>query len=287
MHYPCDLMVAPAARGQGLAQRLWGEYLDSTDSLSCVPLYAPATGKLCAKLGYAPVAAVPACVRVYDVTAALRHLISSRLPASTASTALQWLAAAAGVVLNAGIAVANAVRHPRRIGAYDVERAREAPQELDALWDNLSAEFSVLAVRDRAFVQWRFFDDPEFDHLFFVARDGIGNLVGYVDAVAVHRRNLRIGRIMDLLCSPARTDVADTLIAAALTELERQHVALVTCVGLHPSIRDRVRRCLYVRRRPSAPAMLLWKGVADLEPIVHCANAWHLTLADGDEGFSP
>lgn len=63
---------------------------------------------------------------------------------------------------------------------------------------------------------------------------------------------------------------------------------MITCLGLLPTIRNRVKRYLYLKpKKIGDPALLYWKGDNKLKKIVYNENNWHLSHADGDEGFAP
>jgi hypothetical protein len=47
------------------------------------------------------------------------------------------------------------------------------------------------------------------------------------------------------------------------------------------------RFCYLTPRRLQKPALLLWKGDAALASDIYDPGNWHLTHADGDDGFSP
>jgi GNAT superfamily N-acetyltransferase len=283
-HYPCDLMVAPEARGQGLGQRLWLAYLSATDTLSTVPAYAPATGRLCTRLGYRPVDAAPYYARPYDVRPTLRR----KLAASPLGPTAALLAGGIGWGLNGLAAVRNRLGKPRVRPDYVVTRAASAGSEFDRLWQTVAPLIPALAVRDRAFVQWRFFDDPVFEHTVLVARDRTDAIAGYCDLTVTDKGYMTVGRIMDVFAPPAAVDLVATLLRSALEHLEHRRVAAVSSLGLCPGIRAVVRRPLYLRASATAhPAMLLWKGAPAMAPLVYDASNWHFSFADGDEGFSP
>jgi hypothetical protein len=143
-------------------------------------------------------------------------------------------------------------------------------------------------VRDRAWVEWRFLDDPIFADTVLAARDRRGALTGYLAFRVTARPDLRVGRILDLFAPPDDVATIDALLHRALELTRADRADLVSCVGLHPTIRRRVRRYLYVTpARLDRPAWFLWKGDPSLAGRVHDAGAWHLSHADSDIGFSP
>ena len=193
------------------------------------------------------------------------------------------------MVLNAATAAVNALRRPRAPRGYSVEEVHErAGPEFDELWEAVGPAFPIVAVRDRRFVQWRFFDDPVFDNMTFLARSADGEPVGYLAMRVSSKGPTRVGRILDVFCSPDSEPVVEALMHAALARFRREKADVVSCFGLHPGIRKRVRRYLYLTPASRQnPALLVWNGDPALQEAVYDANNWHMSQADGDDGFSP
>jgi predicted N-acetyltransferase YhbS len=286
---PCDLMISSEARGLGLGTRLMKHYLASGPVLANALQYSAAAASIYDRLGYAAVAAEPQMLRPYDMGA----LVSSRIRARVEgrSVPLSFAAGVAapliGLVANTAAAGLNSVRKPRPSRAVAVAAITEAGPEFDRLWHQLRPRFAAVVVRDRAFVQWRFLDDPLRRNTVLVARSLSGEALGYAAVMVAERHDVRLGYLLDVFADPKADAVIDALMAAALKALEADHVAAVNCLGLHPGIRRRVHRYLYLRTRSREnPARFLWQGEPALAPVVYEASSWHLTHADGDETFS-
>ncbi|HZQ06707.1 MAG TPA: GNAT family N-acetyltransferase [Anaerolineae bacterium] len=64
------------------------------------------------------------------------------------------------------------VRERKHANDIEVNRVICAGAEFDALWEWLQNEYRVLAVRDSAWVQWRYLDMPEAEQGVLLAREG-------------------------------------------------------------------------------------------------------------------
>ncbi len=292
LHLECDLLVSEKVRRHDptAAIRLLRTSTENPDHvLSNAFGYSPSHRQLRDWLKHRPVHATPIHVRPYHCGAILEFLVSSgRLPGILGAPPLSWLLRGLGVALDAVKALVNRMRRPSASDDYSIEIVTEIDEQFDALWNRLSASFPIVAVRDRQFVQWRFVDDPVFDNTVLVARDRDGMIAGYTAVRMTMKGPMRVGRIMDIFCSPTSTVLTTSLLRAALDHLERQRVDVVSCMGMHPAIRDVVKRYLYVAPRSlNNPALLLWKGSEDLRETVYDQASWHLSHADGDEGFAP
>src|SRR5207244_2923969 len=112
-----------------------------------------------------------------------------------------------------GGAVANrfkaaSVHHPSGI---QVTAIAHAGDEFDALWQRISGAYTVLAVRDRAFVQWRFLDCPTAEQHLLLASRGREPL-GYL-AYRIHRdgEHTRAG-VLDYFGAPDDRATAGALL---------------------------------------------------------------------------
>lgn len=106
----------------------------------------------------------------------------------------------------------------RKLGELFVAGGRvraesRATRDFDALWRRLAEHYPLSVIRDRAFLQWRFFDHPQRDYTLYTYRAGI---LGRLEAWAVVGIEEGAARIADLLLPP---DVE--LGAAFLTRLAR------------------------------------------------------------------
>jgi hypothetical protein len=193
-----------------------------------------------------------------------------------------------GGILNIGLRTLNGARKPRISDRFEIRRCTATDETFDTLWQRLSPAFPISAVRDRRWVQWRFLEDPSFEHSLLCAYDQEAKLVGYVDVRISERRGLRFGRILDVFCDPGKTELAESLLAAGAARLEGEGVDVITCLGHLGGIRQVIAKyCYLTPRRLQRPAMFMWKGEPGLVDRIYDSKRWHLTHADGDDGFSP
>lgn len=287
--YSNDLAVSGSARGWGLGTRLIGAYFNAVTHLATALYFTPTNRRIHDRHGYQPVDIYPLLVRPVRPSALLEfernagRLPSwlSREPLATASRG----GAAVGELLLAG---ANRVLRPSASRRYRVVEATAATEEFTHLWTVTRGEFPITAVRDQAYVQWRFFDDPAFEHTVLEGRDRTGTLCGYVAISTSLNRGLRVGRIVDLFCSPREPDLVDALLREAIRRLEASGVDVVSSLGMDERLRRQLSRYLYLR--PSSrqfPVLVAWRGGDADRPLIFDSANYHLTGADGDQWFAP
>lgn len=96
-------------------------------------------------------------------------------------------------------------RRPKIFGGA-AERIDHAAVALDGVWSGLKEHFPLAAIRDSAFVEWRFFQNPIRDYRVYVYRAGFSKRpVGYA-AVGIEGDT---ARLVDLLAPPDHRVVAD------------------------------------------------------------------------------
>lgn len=100
-------------------------------------------------------------------------------------------------------------------------RLIETPDpDLDRIWTRVAGHFPLAAVRDAAFVDWRFFKNPQRDYLVYVFRAGIpARSVGY----AVIGVDEGVARVVDLLLPPDRKMIK-AMSGGLAADLSSRHV---------------------------------------------------------------
>jgi hypothetical protein len=288
----CDLMVSPAVRAQDptIALRLLLTMKNCPGDGMWVGMgYSPEHRALRQGLGHRSLDAIPFYLRPLDVPSILRFLGGSNgARGRWGSPPVGWVMSGAATLANPAVMLWNAIRSPRATPDRVVTAALEAGEEFDEIWQAAAPSVPIIAVRDRTFVKWRFFDDPVFDNTVLVARSPDGAPQGYLAMRLASRGGVRIGRILDIFCAPDAEATIEALVREALERFRRDRVAAVSCMGLHPAIRRAVRRYLYVApSNRQNPASIFWKGDPALRDAISDPANWHLSHADGDEGFSP
>ncbi len=284
-----DLMVIKEGRRQGLGQRLSKAYRDSESILATDGFgYQPASGRIYRRLGYQPVYCEPVYARILDMVDLYQFLMDSdRLPTLMNVPFIHKMNKFALRFLNPILSLANIILSPNKSDKLTVVRERQINEQFDLLWEKISPKFPVVIVRNRAFIEWRFINDPNTSHQVFSAYYG-EELKGYVAVSLTKRRNLPLGRIMDLFCDPDDDLTISQLLLNAIFYLKNSGAAIISCMGMHPMIRKIIKKYLYLRLRPvEIPALLYYSGDAKLKGHIFDENAWHVGYADGDEGFAP
>jgi hypothetical protein len=160
-----------------------------------------------------------------------------------------------------------------------ITKVAQFDDRVNTLWEEVSKSFEVIVVRDREYLNWRYFQRPHANPQVFIAEEH-GALLGYV--VSLFRYGN--GYILDLLALPERTDVVHGLVQIALSELGQEGAERVLCwVSKSNPYYSTLRRQGFIYRKAS------WKfGIsafsssrALLESVGN-PDAWYLSIGDSN-----
>jgi hypothetical protein len=152
------------------------------------------------------------------------------------------LSAAGGLLLYAparALSAALRLLHPQRAPAapsWSLRETRAFDERADEFARRAAEPFDLIQLRDRRFLNWRYFDPRTPNATVWVAEEG-GELLGFV----AYRTEGAEGYLIDLLALPGRLDVAHSLAAHAERALRKSGVM--------------VARCWIMRRHPYVPVL--------------------------------
>jgi hypothetical protein len=103
-------------------------------------------------------------------------------------------------------------RRLRRDASVSIVEMQRAGEEFDQFWERLRAHYAFCAVRDRAWVNWRFLDSPSRRYRVLAARRG-PVLVGYAAYHEDQSEEHLSGRLAELVTLPGDSQARDALLA--------------------------------------------------------------------------
>lgn len=160
--------------------------------------------------------------------------------------------------------------------AHGIEEIQRATGEVDALWERLRSETSVSVIRDAAYLNWRFADNPAEQYRLFVHRgaqecDGLAVTKRYGDAV----------QVVEVLADDD-SDAGLALIEEAVRSARSQGAARVNLwLNVGTRLHRRLEKWGMV---PTAPVTYL--GAASLRAEASQAfrsyRNWRISMSDSD-----
>ena len=168
------------------------------------------------------------------------------------------------------------------VGKTKVASVTEADSRFDGLWARTGPSYKNAAVRDTAWVRWRYLD-PSGQNFSVLLAEREGEPTGYI-AYRMHPLGSRlIGRIADIFVDPSDRESLRVLVRAALSDMTRRGADSVTCLTaagspLHRSLRS--HGFLWNRGEYQASFILLsdtvpWEAISN-------PSEWLLTGGDFD-----
>lgn len=177
--------------------------------------------------------------------------------------------------------VTPAVREPRRCR---VEPLAGFDARFDALWERHAGLAPVIQVRDRAFLQWRYFGVPEYGYRAFAVHVG-GRLEGYFVLRVLELFDLPFAALVDVFpCPLVDAEVTREVLAFAQLCAAGDGAAFLTAL-LPPAHAHHLTRFgfLSVPARFNPRTWYLGARCAPAdEPLLRDVGNWYVTYGDAD-----
>ena len=266
-----DMFTDPAYQGKGLIKRctdavfqeaksseMGGWYV--TPSVNSYPIFKE-------KWGYREDLHLIYRARILDYSEVLSAAIKPRR-----------LGHAVGVVADAVLSVL-----PKRAAGlgdgYETVTIGRFGAEADELWAEVAAGYKVALVRDAAYLNWRYIDNP--DDYWVIGVSQVGKLIGLMVLTTTVRRGIKVGEIMDYVCAVDDRATFNELVRLALVDFEQRGCALAQAWSIKGTTRDAwmTKAGLFLARTevkflisPQYPS-----------PAIYDPEAWLLTQGDGND----
>lgn len=151
--------------------------------------------------------------------------------------------------------------------------------DLDGLWGTSRKDYAFFTIRDKKYLNWRYFTNPDK----YVVLAGIfkGTCLGYVIMKVSKSRNLVIGTICDFVTWEDRMDVFNLLLRQAEKKLIAMgvHYIHVMCSEKSPYFRGLFTSGYVIR---SSRPVIVFAGTKDGRRVIKENTRWHFTYADSD-----
>jgi len=268
VRYAHDLLVDPDYRGQKLGERIVEEVVKQTDSPLGGLWMTDASYHIHQKGGLPAMTPAYGQVRLLNPAASLER----RLPRA--------LARIGGSLARAAFAIRSVDAWGRDPAGYTVEETESLAPAAGVIWPEASPLLGVAAVRDDAYVHWRFDGAPNTRYVKLVARKD-GRPRGTL-ALRLPEPGGAGGTAaaVDFLARPDEPDAITALFREALARARAAGApslgALTTCAPF----RRRLTRLGFIRA-PRLQTFVLRYLPEHPEAIRHTAN-WYLTFTDSD-----
>jgi len=161
-----------------------------------------------------------------------------------------------------------------------ITEASSFDERINEFWNRVSKNYSIIVVRNRNYLNWRYFGRPDLNYKVLLAEDD-GHIEGYLVMSTQKSERGKVGYIVDVLSSSK--DIFLNLIHTSIEYLSRQSVDSVRCLmtkdhiwykalkenGFTSYLQQRLR---FIARINSLHFLQQYKT----------AKEWYLTYGDSD-----
>lgn len=162
---------------------------------------------------------------------------------------------------------------------YTVERPERFDATADELWDGVAPGYRVAQIRDRAYLNWRYVENPDDYDLLTLRRHG--DLVGIAVVGTTMRRGVLVGEVMELVHRVHDEEVLRLLVRCASVAASRRGCRAIEAWSIPGTRLDgRLRRAGLRWRRGDIKFLLSpnFPGATSSDP-----ESWLLSQGDGND----
>jgi len=211
---------------------------------------------------------IPVMMKFLDTNEVLRKLVGSR-----------FLAQVVSVWLNPVFSVFFGSKRKPIIKDVKITKITQFDDRINDFWKDISRYFSVIVVRNREYLNWRYFRRSHLNFKVLLAEED-GKILGYIVFFSKDEK----GFIVDLLVYPHRFDVIQNLVLIAVEQLRKEKVHRIICWMLRNNPYYGVLRAngfIPISSKYSFGVTIRSPSIVPVE-FVKNPNNWYLTLGDTD-----
>ena len=279
-----EIMVHPDYQGKGIYTALANEMLDQVDKTDIIlsigfpneRSYPIGTQKL----GFF----APTPLKIMILPLNLENIISRFIT-------MKLLVKIGSIIGKPFFNLIFRARKSPRIENLLIKEVLSFDDRFDEFWNRISADYEIIGVRNKEYLNWRYVNTPDIKYTIHVAEKN-EQVVGYIVLRYGRTGNIVSGYIFDLVVLKAQQDVIQCLINSAVEYFRQQKVDLVLNFMLGP----KEYYSQYRKSRFISPGFLSkkWKFIIKIntpklpvpEQYLIDGNNWFVQIGDADEDLS-
>gem|GEM_PF-5805839 len=225
-------------------------------------------------LGYRDVDTVPQFIRILDASAFLRRRFERRLLRLFLELPLRFVLKGFDMLAFFCYTASGRKYEIRKIERFDIK--------YDDLWSRASSGIGIAVVRDSAYLNWRYADNPLCNNETWTAIDSSGRSVGFIVFTTVPETH-ETGVILELVIDPACPGVTVTLLRKALSVMKGEGVVTAAFWAFQHQRAVRALRKMGFRKKEqnlflqvrNLSEKLDWDELTD-------GKKWYISMGDND-----
>lgn len=158
---------------------------------------------------------------------------------------------------------------------------RSFDYRINAFWETASRYYDIIVVRNRRYLNWRYFEKPNAKYMVLLGERN-DKILGYIVLLCRSEKNLKIGYIVDILASSK--SVIKSLVLKAIEYFEREKTNLIRCLMLKNSVYYKILRSYnFIPIGSTFFLAILTRGHLSIpETFIKDHTKWYITLGDTD-----
>jgi len=231
-----DLVVHPEFRRQGMFLAI-GKFLikeagkEGIDISYGVPNKPAHSGHL--KYGWFDVCEVPLLIKpinmnkivnFLDKYRMIRFLIRYKISRNAAKFLLQFIFTIISFISK----IFNRIEDDDNTRSVETRAIKSFDDRIDDFWKKISRDYTIIVIRDKKYLNWRYFKKPNVKYTVLLAEKN-GEILGYIVLRSRNEKNLRVGYIVDVFTSLDKEIVIQSLISQAIEHFRKENADLIIC----------------------------------------------------------
>lgn len=122
-------------------------------------------------------------------------------------------------------------KKPPEVDGLVIYKITSFDSRINDFWKKVSNDHKILTVRDKEYLNWRYFSVPDVEYIIYLAEKN-EKIYGYIvlrSEKISEARGLILGCIFDVFALPDQYDVIHCLISRAIEYFEREKVDAIAC----------------------------------------------------------
>jgi len=190
------------------------------------------------------------------------------------------------VIGNWFVSIFYKAKNPTEVDALTISKIDSFDDRIDDFWKKVANEYKILTIRDKKYLNWRYFDVPDVDYTIFLAEKN-EQIYGYIilrSVIVPEVRGLLLGCIFDVVALQGQDDVVHCLILRAIEHFRREKVDAICAKMIGNKTLHRIfRRNGFISSRLiNYGHFIVYTSNQTLYELLKDRENWFIQLGDSD-----
>lgn len=215
-----EAMAHPAYRGRYMAPRVLKKITKTPPSPILLGNPNDNVYHLCTRYGFFDTCQPPTMFNVINMENVLKTKIQNKIVIKLGSA-----------IWNIFSKIFFSTKYHHEIKDVIIKRVSAFDDRIDNFWKEVSADFNIIAVRNKKYLNWKFVECPVRRYTIFIAEKE-EKILGYIVFRDEERANEKRGYIVDFLAKTDDKRIIRSLISKAVECFKTRKVDFIICLGI-------------------------------------------------------